>query len=200
MVIKLTTRDRVKRRGSIQGAQLDEFLDELILEVSQDAQEYLARHIWTTARTEVYELQAHNHTLSVKGAPIQTVTSVKYASTRDFSAVSALSAAQYEVDEEGGTIYFRYDTPFSPGFVQVVYDGGMVTASSEEAATDSFVAQYPVLAAAVDKQVIEEHRRKGVQTGTVLHRGSQVQQNRQLGLLDDVRRRLDFHRRRGWGK
>jgi hypothetical protein len=197
-VIDLTTRDRVKRRYSINGAQTDQLIDELIQEVSADVTRYLGRHIWTTSRTEVYEIGSHDHYVSLRGAPIESVTSVTYHSSRDFSSATALSASAYDINNDEGTIFIRVSTPFSPGFVQVVYSGGLVTASSEDAATASIVTEYPDIAGAVDKQVIEEHRRRLAQTGTVVVRGSQTQQFVALGLMPDVKRRLDFFRRRVW--
>jgi len=105
-----------------------------------------------------------------------------------------MSSELYETDSESGELFLRGPTPYSPGFVQVTYTGGMVTGATAAALTAAFVAAYPALAGAVDQQIIEYLRRINAGTGSIGFKGSYVQQFDQLGLLKDVHRRFSRHR------
>jgi hypothetical protein len=198
--VNLTTRDRVKRRADIQGDKQDLLIDELVAEVSADVETFLGRHIVATARTEVYRLHAHQHTFSVKGAPITDQPTLKYH-MRDlqWADVGDQDTTQFHTDRTRGQVYLRFNTPYSPGYAQIVYTGGMIAEDADpDAQLSAFIAAYPQLAGAVDQQVVEILRRRRNPTGSLSVRGSSVVNQGELGLLRDVRRRLDQFRRRRW--
>lgn len=200
MPVLLTTLDRVKRRGAYPDSEKhDMLLGEVIAEVSDDAETFMARHVRQTSRTEVYRMKLHNHVLALKGAPVVTVTSVKYSRSRDISNSTALDTASYNVNLEEGTIEFRNDMPFSPGYVEVVYEGGMVVAATDDDVPAAFIAAFPAVAGALDQEVVERVRRMKNPSGSVMTKsGGMVQQQRDVMLLSDVRRRLNYHKRRRW--
>jgi hypothetical protein len=199
MPVLLTTIDRVKRRGAFSEKETnDTLLNELIAEVSADAEEFMGRHVWQTERTEVYRVSLHQHMLSLKGSPIVSVTSVKYARSRDFTGVSALDTANYNADLELGMIEFRENMPFAPGYVEVVYEGGMVAAATEAVVPAAFIAAHPDLAGALDQEIVERVRRMRNPSGSVMTKHGMTQQQRDLMLLRDVKRRLARHKRRRW--
>lgn len=199
-MVLLTTIDRVKRRGAFSDKETNnDLLNELIAEVSADAEEFMARHVWQTARTEVYRVNLHQHQLSLKGAPATAVTSVKYAKSTDFTGIAALDTVNYNVDLTLGTVEFRQDMPYSPGYVEVAYTGGMVAATTEADVPEAFVAAFPHLAGAADQEVIERFRRMRNPSGSVVTKGGgMVQQQRDLMLLRDVKRRFAYWKRRRW--
>lgn len=195
MVTKLTTRDRVKRRRGIQTQADDQLIDELIAEISDDCERFLGRHVSSESRTEEYEIRAHKHRIRLRGFPVASVTSVKYHLRKgEWGTVTAMDSDLYELDTDTGELYLRTQTPYNPGYVQVVYTGGMVTGATASALTAAFVAEYPSLAGAVDQQIIEYMRRMNSPTGAVGFKGSYVQQFSEMGLLKEVRRRFTRHR------
>lgn len=199
MPVLLTTIHRVKRRGAYNAKNNDDvLLNELIAEVSADCEEFMARHVWQTSRTEVYRLELHKHLLSLRGAPVAVVESVKYHTSNDFTGITAMDPASYNVDLELGTIEFRNDTPYAPGYVEVVYTGGMSAAATEAEVTAQFISDFPHLAGAVDQEIVERVRRMRNPSGSVQTKNGMVQQQRDLMLLADVKRRFAYHKRRRW--
>ena len=192
----LTEIGRVKRRGSITTDQDDQLIEELIAEISADAEDFVGRHIISTARTESYRIPAHDHNVSLYGYPVTTLTSVKVHSRDDVWAdVTALDASLYVLDADAGTIFIRTTTEHAPTWVQVVYVGGLVTASGDDPSgvTKNFIASYPHIAGSLDQEVVVRlKRRKLPNAGQVVHKGAMIQMPRDLGLLSDTKRRLRF--------
>lgn len=200
MTTAWTTKERVKRRGDLTGDKLDSLINELIAEVSMDFEIYLGRHVLIQERTEVERLRAHQHTFSLKGAPVTSVTSLKYNSRDyDWANVDAIDEVNYRVDSSLGQVYLRGNTPYEPGYVQVIYTGGLVTPGDDEVeSTAAFISALPILSGAADQQIVEILRRRKTPTGTVQLRGSMNQQPAELRMLSMVKQRLDRYRRRGW--
>lgn len=192
----LTTVERVKRRGSIKTDDDDQLLEELIAEVSADAEDYIGRHIQSTLRTESYRITQHEHVIALRGYPVASVASVKVHSRNDdWANVAVLDTTLWVLDDEAGTIYIRTSTEWSPTFVQVIYTGGFVTASGNEVATitNNFVASYPHVAGALDQEVVERlRRRKRAAAGQIVNKGAMVQMQTDIGLLRHTRRLLRF--------
>jgi len=200
-MVNLTTKERVKRRMDIKGDTLDELIDELIAEVTADFEDFLGhRHIWSQERTEVYRLRAHQHTFSVDGAPVSSVTSLKYQSRdSDWASLDALDETNYRIDTTLGQVYLRGNTPFSPGFAQIVYTGGMVTPGTDDTeSTAAFIAAHPSLAGAADQQVVEILRRRKMPTGSTQLGKASSRQAVELHMLAIVKQRLSRYRRRRW--
>jgi hypothetical protein len=188
----LTTKDRVKRRASILTQEYDILINEVVAEVSDDCERYMGRYVERTARTETFEIRAHQQVFRVRGYPITDVSEVKVANnTNDWANVSALDASLYNYTSTNGVFRLRSLTEYDPGFVRVTYTGGMVSGGDAEAVTEAFVTAYPAVAGAVDQMIVEILRRAKSPTGAVMFKGSMVQQFKELGLLNDVRRRLN---------
>lgn len=192
----LTEIERVKRRGSINTDQDDQLIEELIAEISADAEDFVGRHIISTLRTESYRLPAHDHNVSLYGYPVASVVSVKLHSRDDvWSDVTQLATSLWVLDAQAGTIFIRTVVEHAPTYVQVVYTGGLVSSSGDdpEGVTKNFIASFPHIAGALDQEVvIRLKRRKMPNAGQIVHKGAMVQMPRDLGLLQDTKRRLRF--------
>lgn len=192
-MLELTTAAKVKAMKGISGTSEDALIADLILEVSQEAEEYLRRYTLSTARQEVYELRVNQRYLSVDGFPIvgSRAIAVQYASTRDFSSIETLDSSLYSVLAAEGQIHFHsIETNLNPGFVQVSYTGGMA------ADTDTFVATYPRIAGAVTREVLNRWNRAKNPEGSLRSvNATSVGYEKPLAPLEDFYAALDHHRR-----
>lgn len=187
---QITTADRVKVQAQIAGTSLDAFIGTLIDQVSAMAQEYLGRKLEFDSYTEVIPLRARKRYVSLLGFPLDSVQSVKYAPTRDFSAVDAMDTAGYQVLTGEGQIYLSgLTTWFDPGFIQVTYMGGMAEDTTE------FVGLFPRIAGAADNEIIARLNRRKTPDGNLTAMGAQIGYTEQLAPLTDFHSALDPHRR-----
>jgi hypothetical protein len=188
VVTRLTTLDRVKRRAGIKGQEDDQLILEVIDEVSDDLEAYLGRHIQELPRTEIYRVHYHTHLVRLVGYPVADLTQVKYHLRADeWDSVTAMNTDLYTLDADTGTIRIRPETPYDPGYLQVIYRGGLVGSSGDDAETltASFVSGYP-------------RRRRKAPTGSLRMGRSMVNHTESefSGLLPDVRRRFNSIKRR----
>ena len=190
----LTTLERVKRRGSIRSDNDDQLIEDVIAEVSADAEDHIGRYVISTARTESFRIRAHEHNVSLLGYPVATLTSVKvHSRDDDWANVTALDASLYVLDADAGTVFLRGSVTHNPTWVQVVYTGGLVSASGDDPVglTKNFIASYPQIAGAIDQEVVMRlQRRKMAGAGQIVHKGAMKQMPKDVGLLADTRRRL----------
>lgn len=193
MGLAFTTKADVKATVGYTATDQDAFIDQLILDVSREAEDYMGRHALITARTEVYRLRRNQTWLSVKGFPISSVTSVKYAADEDFADVDALDTDLYSVRAELGQIRFRTaaipSLIYDPGFVEVVYTGGLALDSA------AMKANEPRLEGAVRTEVVNRFNRRQNPEGNLQVFGAGVGYQSALAPLKDFYVALD-HRRR----
>jgi hypothetical protein len=190
--VDLTTLARVKVLMEIASTDTskDVILTRLILAYSAQFEAYLDRHAETKARTEVYFLRRYSRLLSLRGAPCTAPTSVKYTLDRDFVAATALTSGNdYVVDTDVAMIRFLFSTNLDPGYVEVVYTGGMATN------TTNFVAAFPAVAEAADQQIAYHQSRISTPGGSLTVGGEGRTFVGQLDLLEGARRVLDVYRR-----
>lgn len=186
----LTTTTAVKAKLGITGdAGTDAILDGLINEVSQAAEEFLGRHAEVAARTEVYPIAPLQRFLRLRGGPISSVTSVKYASTPVFTDVDALETDVYHIWNARSQIEFLSLAWLPRGYAQVVYTGGMA------ANTAAFITAFPRIAGAVENEVINRYNRRKKPDGSVVVAGNTAAYEKQLQHLDDLYEALQPHRR-----
>jgi hypothetical protein len=186
----ITTKERVKAKRDITGTTLDAVIDTLIAGVSQMAEEHLGRRLLSDLRTEVRPLQPRTRYVSLLGFPIESVTSVQYGSTRDFADVAPMDPSEFQALLPQGQIYLSsLSTWLSPGFVQIIYEGGMAND------TASFIAAYPRIAEAADSEVIARLNRRQSPDGSPSALGTNVMYSDELKPLTDFYAALDPHRR-----
>lgn len=190
MALDLTTISRVKERRGISSATHDSLLSNLIDEVSTYVETYLGRHTLQDARVEVYEVEFLTRMVSVRGAPITVLNSIKISNRRDdFDDVTAMATTSYSADLTAGYIRLDFEQSHNPGYVQVDYTGGMATD------TDDFVMTYPDIAGAVDAEVINRFNRRENPTGDSQTRGGRFDHESPLDLMPFTRRALYAYRR-----
>lgn len=186
----ITTRTLVKAQKDITGTTLDSVIDSLIAAVSEMAEDYLGRELLKATYTEERPLRARTRYVSLRGFPIDSVSSVKYARTYDFSDIDDLDEGLYQVRKAQGQIYLSgISTWFETGFVQVTYLGGM----AED--TDDFVAEHPRMAQAATNEVIARLNRRLAADGNPQAINSSVAYQKELQPLTDFYAALDPHRR-----
>lgn len=192
VLIDMTTKADVKLQMRWTDTDDDAVLDDLIHQVSKEAENYLGRWLKTEARTEIYTLKPNRTWLSIKGFPITTVTSVKYARDEDFTLVTAIDTSLYSVRQNLGQIRFRpgaISAQYNPGFVEVIYTGGLALD------TTAFKANEPRLEGAARTEVINRFNRRKNPEGNVQGFGAGVAYQGAMKPLEDFYTALD-HRRR----
>ena len=193
MAIDLTTADRVKRRWRTTETTLDSLIGEIIDEVSQTFERFMQRHTLSAARVEIVELPRFKKVVTFRGAPVSSVTEIKVHNTGDFTSVDALDSTLYTVDLAAGYARLRILTTWRPAYVEVNYTGGMA------ADTATFIASYPEISAAADRECIERLRKSRNPTGTPVLRakGGKPEQrpDNDWGLMASTRLVLTAYRK-----
>lgn len=194
MVLALTTVARVRELARIVDttAGIDTILTDLISEVSQQAEDFLGRHLSVERRTEVLSVKPNHQHVSLRGMPITSVSSVKYSASLNFTDVEVLDAACYDVRNKLGQIYLRFGaigTQFNPAWLEVQYSGGMATS------TDDFRTNYPRLEMAVRREVVNRFNRREHPEGEIKAFEAGVTHAKELGPLEDFYAALAPRRR-----
>jgi hypothetical protein len=187
-----TTKADVKARTGYTDTDKDAVIDDLIAEVSREAEDFMGREGLLVARTETHKLQPNRTYVSVNAFPITTVASVKYALSEDFSAVTALDAATYSVLKDLGQIRLlvgAIGAQYNPGFVEVQYTGGLAVDAA------GLKTAEPRLAGAVCTEVVNRLNRAKNPEGNVVGFGNGVAYQGAMKPLDDFYTALG-HRRR----
>jgi hypothetical protein len=178
---QVTTVARVKARKDLQGGGLDATLATLVDSVSQEIEILLGRRLLTGSYTDALPLESRRRYVSLPAFPISAISSVKYGGSYDFSAVTAMDPASYQLLGPGGQIFLSgLTTWMDPGFLQIVYTGGMA------ADTASFIAAYPRIADAAENEVIARLNRTKMPDGTPQAMGTSTVYMDQLELLKDT--------------
>jgi hypothetical protein len=170
-LIDLTTKVDVKATLNWTGTDEDTLIDELIHEVSKEAEEYLGRWLHVELRTEVFTLWPNRTWLSLRGWPITSITSLKYARTEDFSSVDALASDTYSMRSNLGQIRFQVGAiaaQYNPGFVQAIYTGGLGLD------TAAIKTNEPALSEAARREVTNRFNRRKNPEGNVQGFGAGV--------------------------
>ena len=197
-VLELTTATRVKAYaegfgGKSWGTTADALLAQVIPDVSRRVEQYLCRHMKSEARTEYVTLQSGQRLVSLKGFPVAASPAavLKNDSLRTFGSDTVVTATNYFLDLVLGVVEFDGWVPVpGPGVLQVVYTGGMA------ADTASFVAAYPDIAGAADRQVLYVVQRRLNPGGTLQQAGgASATYEGPLKLLPDVEQALAPYRR-----
>lgn len=191
----LTTRARVKAMIPITHANDDAIIDQLITDTSARVQRMLRRHTEEVARTEVYQIHRHEKLVWLRGFPVTAsgTSSVKYSSTQDFTNITALTEYDdWNLNDETGLLRLRINTPNDPGFVEVVYTGGMGTNAAD------FISNYPEITLAVDHDIIARWKRRSNPENDITFAGGGMTFTKQIGTLDDLKEVIEFHKRRSF--
>ena len=197
-LVEVTTLARVKALldMSVSVTTQDAVLNALIAGVSQRFEGFIGRPISAEARTEVYDWPDNRRTsLFLRAYPVSSVATIKNATDWDFSAATALDAADFNVDAETGEVVFVSPLLTGTRVVQVVYTAGLA------ANTAALIAAHPVIASAGDLQVAAVWRRRASPQGSVSlipGQGSLTQESA-LDLIPEVQSALWPYRRVRFG-
>ena len=170
--------------------QDDAVLARMITSVSAQVERELCRHVEQTSRTEEFYLRQGEKVVTLVGAPISSVTSVKYGADKDWANETALAeTTEWIQDAAGGTVRLMFQTQAAPGWVQVIYTGGMA------ANVSAFKTAFPDISEAVAQQVFYQFSRRQSPGGTVTVQGGTQNFTGQLKLLDMLTQAIETHRR-----
>lgn len=135
----------------------------LVESVSAACERYLDRYVQSgISRTEYLNVEGGQTLFTLRAYPVASVTGVWFDLNQTFAASTQLSSTDYfsPIIDERGLLRLRYtllddwyQIP-APATLKVTYTGGMA------ASTQAFIATYPDLASAIDRQVIYEFKRK----------------------------------------
>lgn len=190
----ITTVARVKTQlTGISGSGEDAFIGEIITGLSGYFERYMRRTLLKTSRTKVARLRRFKQIVSLDAVPIESVTSIKYATHESlFSTTTAMDATSYAILEDGstGSIEFLVEMALNPGFLQIVYVGGMADDQAELELT------YPELVQACDMQAVHEFNRRYSPGGNVTFGGGSTSFDfSSVELIPRVKSVLDTFRR-----
>lgn len=194
-IIDLTTTARVRALLGIpdDDTSADTNVGRLITSVSARIERYLRRSVEVAARTEYFDCDVGIYQHSLAAFPVTSLTSVKNSQSYAWAdATAKVEGADFTLDSASGVItQLRYWLVGSRT-VQVVYTGGLA------ANTAAILSTYPDLADACEKQVVEEHNRRG----SMLRKSSSVsgatEASESVTLLPIVREILAPYRRPVW--
>jgi hypothetical protein len=142
----------------------DTELAKMVTRVSMMVEQFLGRTVQATGSdlTEVCTVNQWESFYKVKAWPISSITSVKYARDQlDWSKIDALTeGTTYWSENARGIIMLYTEVKYDPGYVQVIYQGGMA------ADADAFVAAYPDIELAVLTQLTYQWQRRTSPAGS----------------------------------
>ena len=194
----LTTKARVKTILAITSTQQDAILDQFIVAVSAEVEQFLTRHAEELARVEQFDLIPGDRKIFLRGFPViapPTATfELRHDLDRQFTGTPE-NLDDFYVDFERGVITADRGViiapgAFGPGVLQVTYTGGMAPD------TATFITRFSDVAHAVDLQVAFLFRRKD-QLGQVAFssEGGSISIEAPLELISPVKTALERHRR-----
>lgn len=167
--LQITTLARVKAAAAQVGTFNDARIGEVIEGVSEFAESFLSRHLLFARRTEEVEVRRNQPLVWLRGMPIVTVHSIKYATRRRFTDAEALdSEDDYDIHADEGQIELRIPVSGDPGWILVDYEGGMAASTTE------FVAEYGAIAEAATMECVNRLNRSTNPEGDLKSLGSEV--------------------------
>lgn len=192
MTIDLTTLADVRALGQwdVTDTTDDALLTRYITSYSKEFERALDRHTEATTYTEVYTLRQGEKVVTLKGAPASAVTTVKYSFDQDWANATALTVtSDYIAELDEATVRLLFTTSYRPGFVQVVYDGGMA------ANTAAFATAHPDISEACAMQAMYHWTRHHSPGGNVVVQGGSTTYDGELRILKGAQNTLDRYRR-----
>ena len=191
-IIDLTTTARVRSLLGLpdDDTSADTNVGRLITSASARIERYLRRGIDTIARTETFDVVSGRTTYALGAYPVTSVASVKIATNYDFaSATAKTSGADYHVDLTSGIVEQLTAWLGGPRVLQVVYTAGLGANAA------AIIASYPDLTDACEKQVVEEHNRRGSMLRSSTNTGGATETSAAVTLIPIVREILAPYRR-----
>lgn len=189
----VTTIDNAKLLCGVTGTSHDTLLGELLNGVTAAFEAYLQRPIWTTARTEEYDIAPRQRSFSLRAFPLASQASIasvknRSALTTAWADITAMDTdGNYWVDLPTGILRFRNSLYSGPSQLQVVYTAGMGADQTE------LETNYPDVVSAADLQLTHIfQKRTGLGSETHSIQGSSVT-SPAVGLLPLVKTMLGPH-------
>lgn len=195
--IDFTTLARVKEMidPTSADASLDPLISRLIADVSSRFTSVLMMHGSKVERTEVYEVRQHTKMISLDADNVDASPfSLKYAAHPSTLSGATpppdIAATSFVLNAPGGWLRLLFDTKSSPGYLQVIYTGGMGTD------TDDLVIERNELAYACDLQVKYQLDRRDSLGGNVTSlAGGSTSFESEFRMLKEVDAILEQYRR-----
>jgi hypothetical protein len=197
--VDATTIARVKALLDISSTNYDTELTTMVSAVSKRIETFIDRPLELAARTETYSIRPRQNKLFLRAYPVTTITTVKIATDWDYAAATAVTASDYHVVADSGTLHFQFypisnylgdNYAYAPDAVQVVYTGGFDTS------TVNLITNYPDIAMAADLQTVAMWRRRDTPQGNNISIGnSSIAYETPLNLVPDVIEALTPYRR-----
>tara|TARA_R110000751_G_scaffold265735_1_gene364813 strand:- start:50 stop:664 length:615 start_codon:yes stop_codon:yes gene_type:complete len=194
-----TTIARVKALLDITSSTHDTVLTSIVASVSKRFESYLDRKLLAEARTQEYNIRPRQNKLFLREYPVSAIASIKIALDWDYASAIAVSASDYHVTSDTGTVHFTFNPitsyggsnyAYAPDAIQVVYTAGFATS------TANLITNYPDIAMAADLQSVAMWRRRDTPQGNSISvGGSSISYENPLDLVPDVIHALSPHRR-----
>lgn len=157
MALDLTTLERVKLLlgRATDNTRDDDILEQLISSVSARVETYLDRKTASGSYTDYFDIQFPGQKRFYLNAwPVSAITSVHHDPDGEWAATDEVESSNYRYNIDRGELYLRIFLPRAFQGLRVIYTGGM----ADDAA--AFIASYPEISDAVDKQVVYEYQRR----------------------------------------
>lgn len=163
----------------------------MVTRVSKMVEQFLGRTVQNTGSdiTEIAHVGQWEEIYKVAAWPIASITSVKYARDQlDWSRIDALvDGTTYWSENARGIVHLYTEIQYDPGYVQVVYQGGMA------ADTAAFVLAYPDIELAVLTQLSYQWQRRTSPGGSKTIADASITFDLGLKLLPAVQELLASH-------
>lgn len=176
-------------------------VEAFIQAASIQVENYLGRHVFEAARTEITDVRYLQRAAFVRGVPISTLTEVYHSPIQVWDASTALASDQYRVTERTGRIAFLVPLTESPQSLRIDYTGGLVADVAELTAVDVNGAPtsewgFIATATAIQVQYLQQRRLSMGSTSDSLGRGRTELGGPATGLIPVVKELLDPARMR----
>lgn len=182
---------RVKALLNITSTGENTVLQYYVDSVSRKVEGYINNYALETGRTEYYNVEPYQKSLTLRCAPVASITSIHDDVDWTFGSDSLISSTDYRLDSVNGQVYFKTDLVGGPQSVQVIYTGGLGTDYSDVIANG-----FEDLVLAVDQQIVYEYKRRDTEDlNSYSDAAGNVSVAAPLTWLPHVREVLDRYRR-----
>ena len=132
----LTTKAKVKAQLGISDTTYDDYLDELITNISALVETYCNRNFTQASYTEYFDTNKGDKKLFLRNLPVSSLSSVSYKTGNFGNPVYVAFNSNDYLLKDSQTLVFAGSLPDSEQFVKVVYTGGyLIDFDTEGSAT-----------------------------------------------------------------
>lgn len=169
----------------------DAVLTTLITEASAQVEAWICRPFMIQTFVELHEVEdPRQKSLFLEAAPVASITSLEYDSTGQFAGDESTQDTDiYILDLRTGELRFRNQPSLGFNCWRVTYSAGLA------ATTAALIAAYPLIARAIDMQVVALYHR--IDDPQAMERnlgGASVKLNETMGLIRAAQQTSSPHR------